>query len=156
MDSICKEKTLDVDIPHGEAWFREGSSRPLLLIAGGTGFSYIRSILMASLEEQPAREISVYWGGRESMHLYDLIELQALIFDYPQLNIVPVVEQQEKGWQGRSGLVLSAVLQDFTSLSSHDIYIAGRFEMAKIARELFCTERGALKNHIFGDAFAFL
>jgi aquacobalamin reductase/NAD(P)H-flavin reductase len=49
MDRILKEKTLDVDIPHGEAWFREGSKRPLVLIAGGTGFSYARSILLAAL-----------------------------------------------------------------------------------------------------------
>ncbi|EOA2962478.1 NAD(P)H-flavin reductase, partial [Yersinia enterocolitica] len=49
MDRILQEKTLDVDIPHGEAWFREGSHRPLILIAGGTGFSYARSILLAAL-----------------------------------------------------------------------------------------------------------
>ncbi len=156
MDSILKEKTLYVDIPHGDAWFREGSTRPLVLIAGGTGFSYVRSILLAALQEQPDRDITIYWGGRESRHLYDLMELETLMSRYPQLNVVPVVEQPEEGWQGRSGMVLSAVLQDFTSLEQHDIYIAGRFEMARIARELFCAERGALEDHIYGDAFAFM
>ena len=38
----------------------------------------------------------------------------------------------------------------------HDIYIAGRFEMAKIARDLFCNERGAREDRLFGDAFAFI
>jgi NAD(P)H-flavin reductase len=36
------------------------------------------------------------------------------------------------------------------------IYIAGRFEMAKIARDLFCNERGAREDRLFGDAFAFI
>jgi hypothetical protein len=45
--------------------------------------------------------------------------------------VVPVVEQPEENWRGRSGTVLTAVLQDFGTLAEHDIYIAGRFEMAK-------------------------
>ncbi len=67
-----------------------------------------------------------------------------------------MVEQPEASWQGRTGTVLTAVMQDYASLSGHDIYIAGRFEMAKIARERFCAERGALEAQMFGDAFAFI
>ncbi|CAM3755881.1 NAD(P)H-flavin reductase [Rouxiella silvae] len=156
MDRILKEQTINVDLPHGEAWLREEGDRPLVLIAGGTGFSYVRSILVAELAQHPERDISIYWGGRELKHLYDLGELEALSVVHPNLKVIPVVEQTEEGWQGRSGNVLSAVLQDFESLSEHDIYIAGRFEMAKVARERFCAERGALEDRMFGDAFAFI
>ncbi|MBO9120509.1 MAG: NAD(P)H-flavin reductase, partial [Escherichia coli] len=52
--------------------------------------------------------------------------------------------------------VLTAVLQDHGTLAEHDIYIAGRFEMAKIARDLFCSERNAREDRLFGDAFAFI
>ena len=55
------------------------------------------------------------------------------------------LEQPEAGWRGRTGTVLTAVLQDRGTLAEHDIYIAGRFEMAKIARDLFCSERNARK-----------
>ncbi|GAB7195667.1 NAD(P)H-flavin reductase [Dickeya oryzae] len=137
MDRILKEKSLVVDIPHGDAWLREDSDRPLILIAGGTGFSYVRSILLTVLARQPERQVSVYWGGRELRHLYDLGELQSLAQAHSNLNVIPVVEQPDEQWHGRSGTVLSAVLQDFGTLASHDIYIAGRFEMAKIARERF-------------------
>lgn len=156
MERIHKEKTLTVDIPHGEAWLREESTRPLVLIAGGTGFSYVRSILLTALAQQPERDIAIYWGGRESQHLYDLIELEGFAAKHPNLRVVPVVEQPEEGWDGRTGTVLSAVLQDYGSLAEQDIYIAGRFEMAKIARERFCNERGALAAHMFSDAFSFI
>lgn len=76
--------------------------------------------------------------------------------NHPNLKVIPVVEQPEEGWQGRSGTVLSAVLQDFSSLAEYDIYIAGRFEMAKIARERFVAERGAQEDRLFGDAFSFI
>ena len=156
MDRILKDREIVIDIPHGDAWLRDDEERPMVLIAGGTGFSYARSILLTTLAQNPNREVSIYWGGREEKHLYDLAELEALSVDHPNLRVVPVVEQPEEGWRGRSGTVLAAVMQDFGSLSEHDIYIAGRFEMAKIARDLFCNERGAREDRLFGDAFAFI
>ena len=145
-----------MDSPHGEAWLRDDEDRALILIAGGTGFSYVRSILLSALARNPDRDIAIYWGGREAKHLYDLAELEALSIKHPNLRIEPVVEQPEEGWRGRSGTVLTAVLQDYGTLAEHDIYIAGRFEMAKIARDLFCNERGAREDRLFGDAFAFI
>lgn len=156
MDRILKDREIVIDIPHGDAWLRDEDDRPLILIAGGTGFSYVRSILFTALARNPAREIAIYWGGREEKHLYDLAELEALSVNHPNLSVVPVVEQPEEGWRGRSGTVLTAVMQDFGTLSEHDIYIAGRFEMAKIARDLFCNERGAREDQMFGDAFSFI
>ncbi|AUX74151.1 NAD(P)H-flavin reductase [Erwinia pyrifoliae] len=156
MERIHQQRQITVDIPHGDAWLREEGDRPLLLIAGGTGFSYARSILLTALAQQPDRHIAIYWGGRELKHLYDLDELNALAVRHPNLKVVPVVEQPEEGFTGRNGTVLTAVMQDYGSLSGHDIYIAGRFEMAKIARERFCAERGAQEAHMFGDAFAFI
>lgn len=156
MDRIKQSSFITVDIPHGDAWLREDSERPLLLIAGGTGFSYIHAILMMALESQPERAVSLYWGGREEKYLYDLAELKLLCQQYPQLTVIPVLEQPHLGWQGRCGNVVDAVVQDFVSLTDYDIYIAGRFEMAKVARERFCTELGANIERLFGDAFAFI
>lgn len=156
MERIQQQRQITVDIPHGDAWLREEGDRPLVLIAGGTGFSYARSILLTALSQQPDRHIAIYWGGRELKHLYDLDELKALAIKHPNLKVIPVVEQPEEGFDGRSGTVLTAVMQDYGSLAEHDIYIAGRFEMAKIARERFCAERGAQEARMFGDAFAFI
>lgn len=124
MERIQQQREITVDIPHGDAWLREEGNRPLILIAGGTGFSYARSILLTALAQQPQREIAIYWGGRELKHLYDLDELNALAVKYPNLKVVPVVEQPEEGWEGRNGTVLTAVMQDYGTLSEHDIYIA--------------------------------
>ena len=156
MDRILKEKEIVVDIPHGDAWLRDDEDRPLILIAGGTGFSYVRSILLTALARNPQREIAIYWGGREDKHLYDLSELEALSVVHPNLRVEAVVEQPEAGWRGRTGTVLTAVMQDYGTLAGHDIYIAGRFEMAKIARDLFCNERSAQVDRMFGDAFSFI
>nr|AAB41725.1 flavin reductase [Aeromonas hydrophila] len=156
MDRVLKAHEINVDVPHGLAWLRDSEEPPKLLIAGGTGFSYTRSILLTALSRQPNKDITMYWGGREEQHLYDLLELEAIALRHPGLKVVPVVEQPDAGWRGRTGTVLTAVLQDHGSLAEHDIYIAGRFEMAKIARDAFCRERNAREDRLFGDAFAFI
>ncbi|CAA2929406.1 NAD(P)H-flavin reductase [Arsenophonus endosymbiont of Bemisia tabaci] len=156
MERIFAQNSINIDIPHGKAWFRQGSKKPIILIAGGTGFSYTRSILYAALEENPDRDITFYWGGRRLEHLYDLGELQSLSEQYHNIKIIPVVEQPESDWRGRTGTVLSAVLDDFGSLTKYEIYIAGRFEMAKIARERFCSERGISPEYLYGDTFEFI
>lgn len=157
MERVLQQRELLIDLPHGNAWLRDDEQqRPLLLIAGGTGFAYVRSILLTALASDPEREISVYWGGRERKYLYDLPELDELSARYDGLCVVPVVEQASERWRGRVGTVLTAVLQDYGSLEDHDIYIAGRFEMAKIARDIFCRSRFARETRLFGDAFSFM
>ncbi|MGQ7115150.1 hypothetical protein ACUOFC_58215, partial [Escherichia sp. TWPC-MK] len=72
------------------AMLRDDEERPMILIAGGTGFSYARSILLTALARNPNRDITIYWGGREEQHLYDLCELEALSLKHPGLQVVPV------------------------------------------------------------------
>ncbi len=59
MDRILKDHQIVVDIPHGEAWLRDDEERPMILIAGGTGFSDARSILLTELARNPNRDISI-------------------------------------------------------------------------------------------------
>lgn len=146
---------IQIDAPHGDAWIREESDRAILLIAGGTGFSYVRSILDHCISQNIQQPIYLYWGGRDECQLYAKEALNTIAAAHDNITFVPVVEQAE-GWSGKTGNVLQAVKEDFTSLAEMDIYIAGRFEMAGAAREQFTTEKQAKVEHLFGDAFAFI
>ncbi|MFD2179768.1 NAD(P)H-flavin reductase [Veronia pacifica] len=145
-----------IEGPEGDAWLREDRQRPLLLIAGGTGFSYVRSMLDHCLSQKINVPIFLYWGGRGQEQLYANEELEALALKHSNVTYVPVVQDNNDSWQGRTGTVLDAVMADFVSLSTYDIYIAGRFEMAGAAREMFTSERGASRTSMFADAYAFL
>ncbi|MDX1302737.1 NAD(P)H-flavin reductase [Photobacterium sp.] len=147
---------VEIEAPYGDAWVREDSDKPLLLIAGGTGFSYVRSILDNCLSRKIKQPIFIYWGGRDACQLYADDELQALAAQHSNLTYVPVVESAPENWQGKVGNVLEAVSNDFISLSAYDIYLCGRFEMAGAARELFTAEKGADRERMFADAFAFI
>ena len=143
------------EIPLGNAQLRTDSERPLLLLAGGTGFSYIKSMFEYLVEQQSQRHFMVYWGLRELSAAYELEETAALIAKLPHANFIPVIENKCDNWQGKTGLVHQAVMHDIISLEPYDIYLAGRFEMVGVIRNDF-IEHGALRDHMYADAFAFI
>lgn len=151
-----KDLSFIIKAPKGDAWLREKRDRPLLLIAGGTGFSYVRSMLDHCLAQGISLPIFLYWGGRDISQLYANEEMETLALKNTQLTYVPVLDVPCENWTGKVGNVLDAVMEDFDSLSEYDIYIAGRFEMSAAAREKFSLERGANKDNIFSDAFGYI
>ncbi len=153
--SFKNNKPVTVEIPLGNAQLRTDSERPLLLLAGGTGFSYIKSMFEYLVEQQSQRHIMVYWGLRELSAAYELEETAALIAKLPHANFIPVIENKCDNWQGKTGLVHQAVMHDIISLEPYDIYLAGRFEMVGVIRNDF-IEHGALRDHMYADAFAFI
>jgi NAD(P)H-flavin reductase len=139
----------------GQAQLRQDSTRPVILMAGGTGFSYVYAIAQALSAANAGQPVFLYWGVRHEAALYYQAELQQWASQHKQFRFIPVVQQPGAEWQGRSGLVHEAVLADFVSLEAYDIYIAGPFAMAGVAREAF-TEQGAHREHMFADAFAYI
>ncbi|WP_413113038.1 NAD(P)H-flavin reductase [Thaumasiovibrio sp. DFM-14] len=145
-----------ISLPQGEAYLRESSVRPIVLVAGGTGFTYVRSILLQLLQRPRTEPIFVYWGARDFAQLYADAEMQALAQQHSHLSYVPIVEQATAAWSGKVGNVLDVVSDDFISLEAYDIYLCGRFEMAGAARERFSAEKGAQIAHMYADAFSFI
>ena len=161
--SQASDKPITIEIPQGNAQLRIDSDRPLLLLAGGTGFSYIKSMFEYLAEQNSQRHIMVYWGLRELTAAYELEETAAIIAKLPHANFIPVIENanentdenEKQVWQGKTGLVHQAVMHDIVSLEPYDIYLAGRFEMVGAIRSDF-VEHGALLEHMYADAFAFI
>lgn len=145
-----------IDAPHGDAWFRDDSERPVMLIAGGTGFSYVRSILDHCIAQGINRPVYLYWGAKDSCQLYAQDEMVQIDQKYDNVSFIPVIEKQEDNWNGKLGNVLEAIEADFPSLATFDIYLAGRFEMAGAARDRFTQYKAAKSERMFADAYAFI
>ncbi len=158
-ESQSSGEAITIEIPLGHAQLRTDSDRPILLLAGGTGFSYIKSMFEYLAEQQSQRHITVYWGLREESAIYELEKTIATIGKLPHANFIPVVENinenSDTPWQGSTGLVHQAVMLDITNLESYDIYLSGRFDMVDVIRNDF-VEHGALLEHMYADAFAFI
>lgn len=145
---------LDLEVGLGDAYLRE-SDLPAILIAGGTGYSYTKSILLHALMTQKERNITLYWGAKNQEDLYEADILHKLSEQHTNFTFVPVVEFEHKDWAGKTGLVHKAVIEDLSRFESLQVYVAGRFEMAAVVREEFAA-LGLDKQNLFGDAFAFI
>ncbi|MFC3122850.1 NAD(P)H-flavin reductase [Agaribacter flavus] len=154
LEAARQTGSLTLEVGLGEAFSREADA-PMLLIAGGTGYSYAKSILHHTLAVEPNRELIMYWGAKTREDLYDYEALQALSEFNKRFSFVPVVECPDNGWEGHTGWVHRAVLEDYDDLSAFHIYTAGRFEMAAAVRDEF-TPKGAKIENLFGDAFAYI
>jgi aquacobalamin reductase/NAD(P)H-flavin reductase len=151
----CKNKgKLVIEAPLGNAFLRK-SNQPALIVAGGTGYSYAKSIVLDCLENQPDREIKLYWGAKTIDDLYECAELEAMSIAYPNFSFFPVVENPSEVWHGHTGWVHKAVMKDISDFSGQQVYTAGRFEMSATIRDEFCAV-GLSKTELFGDAYAFI
>lgn len=155
LEALRTHNKIEIEMPLGNAYLREHSDRPILLIAGGTGYSYARSILQYLVDHQMPRRTYLYWGVRKADQLYEGEEVLSWTSEFKDLIFVPVVQFPDDDWQGRTGLVHENVLQDFRSFGQFDIYVAGRFEMAAVVRDAL-RQRGVDESHLFGDAFGFI
>jgi len=155
IEKMQSGEPVEVEIANGAAYLREKSARPIILMAGGTGFSYVKSILEQIVESKLENSVYLYWGVKEYSHFYFEDQAKSWSEEHNNIHFHPVVELPEEDWLGKHGYVHQAVLDEFEDLSEFDIYIVGRFEMAKVAREDF-IKRGAVIDNIYGDAFAFI
>lgn len=155
IERIKASDSVTIEMPLGNAQLRHESERPLLLIAGGTGFSYIKSMFEHLALHNSTREVLVYWGLREQSACYELEKTAQTLASLENGTFIPVVEMANETWQGRSGMVHKAVLEDINNLAAYDIYLAGRFEMVGAVRDDF-VKNGALIEHMYADAFAYI
>ena len=155
VDTMRAQGEVYVEGGLGKAYWRPEPIMPTILLAGGTGFSYTLSILQQMLSKPLQEPLFLYWGTRTLPDMYAYDMLNELASQHSQFTFVPVIEYPDSQWQGKTGWVHKAVLADFVSLQSYQVYVAGRFEMAGLAREEF-KQQGLQPDNIYGDAFAFI
>jgi CDP-4-dehydro-6-deoxyglucose reductase len=140
--------------PHGTFFLREDSPKPIVLVASGTGFAPIKSIIEHALKNEISRPMALYWGGRRPKDLY----MHALADGWAaqgKLTYVPVISDglPEDAWSGRTGFVHRAVMEDFPDLSHHQVYACGVPIMVDSARRDFTTACKLPEDEFYADSF---
>ncbi|MBL8477923.1 MAG: CDP-6-deoxy-delta-3,4-glucoseen reductase [Sterolibacteriaceae bacterium] len=142
--------------PYGSFFLREETAKPMVLLAGGTGFAPIKALVEHALHNRIARPMELYWGARNRAGLY-LPELpDAWARQHAALRYVPVLSDATPAdrWDGRQGLVHRAVLEDHDDLSGYQVYACGAPAMIDAARAEFIAH-GLPADEFFADAFTF-
>jgi CDP-4-dehydro-6-deoxyglucose reductase, E3 len=143
--------------PHGSFFLREDSQKPMVLLAGGTGFAPIKAIVEHSLHVSSTRPMHLYWGARSRQDLYLNALPEQWAREHSHIRYIPVLSEPltADGWNGRAGFVHRAVMEDFADLSGHQVYACGTPAMIDAARAEFTAQCALPSGEFFADAFSF-
>ena len=142
--------------PHGTFYLREDSKKPMILLAGGTGFAPIKAIVEHAIAEQCERPMFIYWGAKARVDLYQNALPEKWAAEHANISYVPVLSEPAASddWAGRTGFVHQAVLADFPDLSGYQVYACGAPVMIDAAKRDFMAQ-GMPEEEFFADAFTF-
>jgi CDP-4-dehydro-6-deoxyglucose reductase len=141
--------------PLGTFFLREDSDKPIVLLASGTGFAPVKALVEHLMHLKSTRPVRLYWGGRRPQDLYMDELCRAWETTLPELSYVPVVSDAlpEDNWQGRTGYVHEAVMQDLPDLSGHQVYACGAPVMVDAARRDYVARCKLPADEFYADAF---
>ena len=142
--------------PYGSFFLREESTKPVILLAGGTGFAPIKALVEHAIHSRIKRPMELYWGARNRGGLYLSHLAQDWADAHGHIRYIPVLSEATPAdaWQGRRGLVHRAVLEDHADLAGHQVYACGAPAMIDAARAGFLAH-GLPEEEFFADAFTF-
>jgi CDP-4-dehydro-6-deoxyglucose reductase len=151
-----KEKEIQrIEGPFGSFFMREDSTKPMILLASGTGFAPIKAIIEQMQHSGSTRAATLYWGGRRPADLYLHDWVMAQVAAMPNLRYVPVVSNAlpEDAWAGRTGFVHQAVVADFADLSAHQVYACGAPIVVDSAQKDFVNLCQLPADEFYADSF---
>ncbi|PVV24337.1 MAG: phenol hydroxylase [gamma proteobacterium symbiont of Ctena orbiculata] len=148
---------LKITGPYGRFFVRKSRSEPMIFIAGGTGLSSPKSMILDLLEADPActMPITLLHGVRAKRDLYDEALFRSLADQHSNFNYIPVLSQMEEGddWNGETGFVHEAAQRQFNNIfSGNTAYLCGPPVMIEASIRALMQGR-LFENDIFTERF---
>jgi CDP-4-dehydro-6-deoxyglucose reductase len=148
---------LRLEGPLGTFYLREETDKPMIFVAGGTGFAPIKAMIEHAFHHEIDRPMVLYWGARSLKDLY-LPDLPGRWQQqHPLFTFIPVLSEPlaSDAWPGRTGFVHRAVMEDFPDLSGYQVYACGAPAMIDAARRDFAQSCALPSDEFFADSFTY-
>jgi phenol hydroxylase P5 protein len=114
--------------PYGQFSFRPARAEPVLLLAGGTGFAPLKSMLShlagAGAPGRSVNSVVLYFGARTAAGLYDHDWLREFAAAHDWFSYRPALSRDS--WEERSGRVPALLAADYPRAAGHVAYICGK------------------------------
>jgi len=144
---------LRIEAPLGQFCYLEGDS-PVLMIAGGTGFAPLKSMLRHALETGATRPIHFFWGARTALDLYEDQLVQQWTRQYPNLSYRAVLSATAEVQHSHHqlGWVHEVAAASGPPLTECEVYVAGPPALIEAVRERY-PALGVSGDRLYFDSF---
>jgi len=159
-NEMQEKAIMRIEAPLGQFYLCEETDKPMIMVAGGTGFAPIKGIIEYMLHENITRDVTLYWGARTKADMYMAELAESWASQHAHIRFMPVLSNplETDAWTGRTGLVHQAVLDDMLATNSHfadvEVYCCGAPAMVETAQASFVAA-GLPVDAFFADAFSF-
>lgn len=147
---IREHGSVTISLPFGECCIeRLDKQRPILFIAGGTGFAPVNAMIEHLLSTADTRPFELFWGARMQNDLYmdeKVTSWQSHVHNFQYFSSL-----SEENSAPLVSLILSRHSQD---LHAWQMVISGPFDMAYTIRDTL-VQHGVSPAYLFSDAFSF-
>ncbi|RTL49433.1 MAG: 2Fe-2S iron-sulfur cluster binding domain-containing protein [Rhodocyclaceae bacterium] len=127
-ESLREGDALTISGPYGRFFVRKSANTASIFMAGGSGLSSPRSMILDLLEEGSTLPIALVYGQRNRAELYYHDEFLALAEKYENFTYVPALshEPEDSDWQGFRGFVHEAAKAHFNNdFRGNKAYLCG-------------------------------
>ncbi len=114
--------------PYGRFFVRKSAGTPLIFMAGGSGLSSPRSMILDLLAEGSTLPITLVYGQRSRAELYYHEQFSELAAQHANFKYVPALSHEPEGsdWSGFRGFVHDAAKAHFENdFRGHKAYLCG-------------------------------
>ena len=141
--------------PYGRFVVRKSRGGPKIFLAGGTGVSSPRAMILDLLEEGCTDPITLVHGVRTQADLYGRMEFEELAVAHPNFRYVPALSQEPEGsdWPGERGFVHDVAKRLYDScFEGNTAYLCGPPPMIEACLATLMQGR-LFEKHIFTERF---
>lgn len=147
---IKKHGSISIKLPYGECGIDSlDSSRPIIFIAGGTGFAPVNAMIEQLLANSDPRPMELFWGARSKSDLYLSEKVDKWQNHVSHFTFFSFLSD------GNKDAIMSALLaRHKDDLADWQIVLSGPFDMVYQARDIL-VDHGVPRAQLFSDAFSF-
>ncbi len=141
---------VEVEGAFGNCYLND-SQRDLVIIAGGTGFSPMKSMMESAFAQKCDRSIDLYLGAQVMSDLYQHELIKEWQNNSDNFSYTPVISGEDEIWQGATGFPHEVAIEHCgKQLVEKDFYISGSEAMVMAVYRAL-TEKGVDASQIHSD-----
>jgi CDP-4-dehydro-6-deoxyglucose reductase len=148
--------TVDADGPQGFFTRTPDFASPTLYVATGTGFTPLRSMLLAAVRAGATTPTHLILGTRHEEDLLYRSEIEALAAAHPWFRATFTLSQGSPSWTGARGYVQTHIAEALARLGAHGephVFACGLQRMVSAVRELVRKELGYPRERVHAERF---
>lgn len=126
IDALKSGEQVTLELPNGRACLASAPEKPLLMVAAGTGFAQMKSIVDYLQELDHRHPVTLFWGVRRPEDMYLRSLAQQWHEEWAPFTFVPVVaDDEDSDWSGHHDQLVRTVLASTENWRDVEVMASG-------------------------------